>query len=306
MSRPVDFLTIASPAKVNLALSVASPLDTGMHPIASWMVATAFGDKLTLHRMPADRTASAFSMAYAKDAPRRQSIDWPLEKDLAYRAHALLEAKLHKPLPIKAALEKRIPTGAGLGGGSSNAAAMLVGMNQLFDLNLSVDTLSQWSASLGSDIPFLVGALMGEPSAVVVGTGETLTPAPQAKTIHLILIFPPLSCPTGLVYQAYDKLLAGKEKPVDLARVQSLATAAKVLPSDPFNDLASPACVVQPALADALQACEMLLRQTVHVTGSGAALFAIARDEEHARTMAITVSRDAPLPSLATRTLVSR
>jgi 4-diphosphocytidyl-2-C-methyl-D-erythritol kinase len=304
MSRPVDFLTIDCPAKVNLALSVASPLDCGMHPIASWMVTTTFGDRLTIHRMPADRSSSAFSLAYAREAPRRLSIDWPLEKDLAYRAHALLQEKVGRPLYIKATLEKYIPTGAGLGGGSSNAAAMLVGLNQLFDLKLPAATLSQWSASLGSDIPFLVGALMGCPSAVVSGLGEVHEPSPRSEPLHLALIFPPLACPTGPVYQAFDKLCASARRTADIARVKALASAVRVLPSDPFNDLAQPACAVQPELAQLIKTCEGLIRQPVHVTGSGAALFAIAKDEDHARQIAITMTRDANLPCVATQTRV--
>jgi len=304
MSHTVDFLTLTCPAKVNLALSVASPLASGMHPIVSWMVALNFGDILTLHRMPDDIPASSFSMAYASDAPRRQAIDWPLEKDLAYRAHALLESKLQKKLPIQAQLIKWIPTGAGLGGGSSNAAAMLVGLNRLYKLDLSTETLCQWSTELGSDIAFLIGALMGEPSAIIAGTGEQFIPARRETPIHLTLIFPPASCPTGPVYKAFDQLLEGKEKPVEFERVRAQAASRQIQAGDPFNDLAKPACVVAPVLSEAKKTCESLLKQPVHITGSGAAMFTLARNADHARDMAITLTRDAHLPTLATHTLV--
>ena len=114
-----SFLTLRCLAKVNLALSVASPQASGLHPIASWMVAVDFADTLTLHRLEAG--PSRFSVVYSPLAPRVEEVNWPQEKDLSFRAHALLEKHADKPLPVQAAIEKMIPTGAGLGGGSSDA-----------------------------------------------------------------------------------------------------------------------------------------------------------------------------------------
>src|SRR5690606_1208618 len=132
----------------------------GYHPLASWMVAVAFGDDMTLERLDQPQDASdeggmdpkagsdaisspIFDIAYAADAPCPCPVDWPLAKDLAYRALKLVEEHLGRSLSMRCTLRKRIPTGAGLGGGSTNAAGMLVGLNRLFDLQIAPETLRQ-------------------------------------------------------------------------------------------------------------------------------------------------------------------
>ena len=208
---PDRAIELACPAKVNLALSVGPPRPSdGMHPIASWMVALRFGDTLRLARA-ADTT---FDIRFADDAPVPQPVDWPLEKDLAVRAHALVQQHVGRELPVAAALVKRIPTGAGLGGGSSDAAAVIVGLDRLFRLHLSRAAQLGLAARLGSDVPFFVGVHRGDPSAIVHGVGEHLEPAPLARTLHLVLALPgpALACPTGPVYRAFDELVAGEDR----------------------------------------------------------------------------------------------
>src|SRR5690349_3701340 len=110
------------PAKVNLALSVGAPIETprgSLHPIASWMVAVDFGDDLALERTDekgakagAAKSASNFDLSFAEDAPHRGAVDWPLEKDLCFRAHQLMEREAGRALPMRLTLKKRIPAGA--------------------------------------------------------------------------------------------------------------------------------------------------------------------------------------------------
>lgn len=294
------FLTLRCLAKVNLALSVASPLDSGMHPIASWMVAVDFADTLTLHRLEVG--PSRFSVVFSPLAPRVEEVNWPLEKDLAFRAHALLEKHAGRPLPVRAAVEKMIPTGAGLGGGSSDAAAMLVGLNDLFELGVSTDGLCSLASELGSDVVFLTAALAGQPSTLVTGLGETLSPLPLVEPVHMVLVFPHAACPTGAVYKAFDATLAGKNKSAEEERVRELAKKP-VKPDGPFNDLASAACVVQPALKEAILAVGDAAGQVVHITGSGAALFVIAANEADANAMAVRITQETSLPTRVTRTV---
>ena len=115
-------VTLACPAKLNLTLAVGPPRSDGMHPIASWMVVVRFADTLTLKEIEGDST---FDIHFADDAPRHQEVDWPLEEDLAFRAHALLQREADRDLPVAVTIKKRIPAGAGLGGGSSDAAAVM-------------------------------------------------------------------------------------------------------------------------------------------------------------------------------------
>ncbi len=298
-----DRLTLACPAKVNLALSVAAPNAQGMHPIASWMTALTFSDELTLERLP--QGPSRFDLAFDQNpsaAPRASAaIDWPLEKDLSFRAHALLQEHLQRDLPVRLTLRKRIPTGAGLGGGSSNAAATLVGLNRLFDLSLPREALLNLAGKLGSDVGFLLRAIEGEPSALVLGLGQLIEPVPRSSPIHLVLIFPPFGCPTGEVYRAFD-LLPDAAPQADVSRVRALASASFVAQDAPFNDLARPACLVRPQLAELRRQLTANLKLPVHVTGSGSTLFIVAPAAKHAQLLAQRATQVTGLPAIATRT----
>lgn len=290
-SRFEQSIQLTCPAKVNLALSVGAPNEDGMHPIASWMVAVTFGDTMRVAR--AEKTS--FDITFAEDAPKKQEVDWPLEKDLAFRAHKLMQDKTGRSLDVAVTITKRIPAGAGLGGGSSDAAGMMVAVNRLFELKIPREQLMQWSAALGSDIAFLVAALEGQPSAIVSGLGETITPAPLAEPIHLVLMFPPFGCPTGPVYKAFDELHAGnQDKAADIDRVQALTANNPLPPDAPFNDLAEPACIVQPQLREWQGNIQGVMQQAVHITGSGSTMFVVASSE---------IESGLKLPAVMTRTM---
>lgn len=278
---PADVtLTLAAPAKVNLALSVGGRRDDGLHPIASWFLAVDLADDLTLTR----RDATAFDIAFADDAPAPGRVDWPLDRDLAVRAHALLERHIGGRLPVAATLRKRIPAGGGLGGGSSDAAAMLVGLDRLFDLRLGEPVLRELALTLGSDVPFFVGVQHGRRSALVTGVGEALEPAAVEPDIALVLILPELACPTGPVYAAFDAMRPDTGPP-DVQRVRRLM-AGPLRPEAPFNDLAEPAMRVTPALRAVADRLRAALQWPIHVSGSGSTLFALASDRNHAAQLA--------------------
>jgi 4-diphosphocytidyl-2-C-methyl-D-erythritol kinase len=294
------------PAKVNLALSVGPAVATprGMlHEIASWMVAVAWGDTLTL--APAADGVSRFDLAYDAAAPLPGVIDWPIEKDLCYRAHALLERHTGRQLPIHLTLRKRIPTGAGLGGGSSNAAGTLVGINDLMSLGLAEPKLVSLAAELGSDVPFLVGAMLGRPSALVAGIGERLEVLPPRGVFHLALAFPGFACPTGAVYQQFDRQASrrGATAGPDVARVLALAARTPLPPDGPFNDLADPACRVQPKLAALVAELTGVLGMPVHITGSGSTVFVLCSGGATAQGVAGRITTASGLPAIATQTL---
>lgn len=296
-----SYLTLLCPAKVNLALSVGAPDPAagGLHPIASWMVAVDFADTLALRAI--DAGPSRLRRASAPDAARAEPIDWPLEHDLAWRAHQLLESQAGRALPIDAALTKRIPTGAGLGGGSSDAAAMLVGVNRLFHLRLDAAALRGLAAKLGLDVIFLAAALdAGMTGALVTDAGQTIEPAPPVEPIHLVLIFPPHHCATGPVYRAFDALAPAAA--VDAARVRALIGPRALDPAALFNDLAPAAMRVTPALRAARDAVRDAVGRPVHITGSGAAMFVLAGSAGDAAELAQRVIRGCHIPAMATVT----
>lgn len=291
-------LALACPAKVNLALSVGPRDEQGYHAIASWMAALTFADALTLERRAG---TSTFDFVDAGAGP----IDWPVPSDLAFRAHQLMQRHVNRPLPVRATLRKVIPTGAGLGGGSSDAAAMLVALDALFELGCDTRTLVELGGTLGSDVPFLVRAIRGEPAAVVTGRGESLEPVPLAAPIDLVLVLPELHCATGAVYAAFDAMKPNAGPP-DEARVHALAAGGGagggVAAQGLFNDLAAAAERVAPRLGETRKRVSELAEGSVHITGSGAAMFILAGSPDEAARLASRITARTGLRAVATRT----
>ncbi|MBL8990350.1 MAG: hypothetical protein JNJ48_02085 [Phycisphaerae bacterium] len=296
---PLDRLHTRAHAKINLALSVgpASP-PQGYHPIASWFCCIDLCDELSLRRLP-EGAPSVHAIGWAADAPRPSPIDWPAERDLAVRAHRALEAHAGRPLPLELKLDKRIPVGGGLGGGSSDGAAMLGAVDRLFDLRLGVPTLARLGASLGSDVPFFLddGGGLGAPArpALVEGFGERLERlSPPAPGGWAVLVIPPFGCPTGPVYRAYD----AAPTRLDAQRIRDLIGRSRGAPVDRsaelFNDLAEPAARVEPRLAELQRRLRLGLDLPVHVTGSGSTLFALAASGRDAADLARRATDLAP------------
>lgn len=282
-----------APSKVNLALSVGPPASDGMHPIASWMVTTRFGDDLTLKRLPPG-TPSRYAIEWHDEARRKTDIDWKISRDLAVRAHRALEERLGRELPVQLRLQKRIPVGGGLGGGSSDAGAMLRALDALFDLRLRPQFLEHLAHPLGSDVPFLVQG----GSAVIEGTGERIARATLHRT-HLVLVLPDACCPTGAVYKAFDALRPDAR--TEGHRVRELAERGATADS-PFNDLAEAACRIAPQLAEARADIETLARQSVHVSGSGSTLFLVCDSAVHADVLADSIESGLGMPAVSTVT----
>lgn len=280
-----DSLLIRAHAKINLALAVGPPVPPrGYHPIASWFTCIGLHDELALSRS-ADRHSS-WIIEWAPDAPRQSPIDWPIDKDLAVRAHRLLELAANRDLPVRAKLSKRTPVGAGLGGGSADAAAAFVGLNELFGLGFPRERLRELSTSLGSDIAFLIDDVsIAHPArpAIVTGFGERIERLAPVRG-WVTLIFPPYGCPTGPVYQAFDRAAPGPLRE-DAVRTLARSAAADLTCAALFNDLAGPACAVEPRLGTALHALRTGMSAPVYITGSGSTLFAPARDHPHAEDL---------------------
>lgn len=270
----VSTLTVQAPAKVNLALSVGPPDAQGMHPICSWMTTVDLCDELELTRL-GPGSPSRYAMLWHQEAPAPSDIDWSLRSDLAVRAHLALEGHLGRALPVQLALRKRIPIGGGLGGGSSNAAAMLRACAQLFDLHddVTAEDLGCLAQTLGSDVPFLVHG----GTAVVEGLGERLTPA-AAPPGCLVLVMSDTRCDTGRVYGRYDQ--AG---PVAL---RPDAVQAAVEGNGPcFNDLAQAAMDESTVLRTLAKAVQEISQRDVHVSGSGSTLFVRCDARLEAKTL---------------------
>ena len=259
-------------AKINLALAVGPPLPpgsphAGYHPIASWMHAIDLADDLTVAHAPDSKPVTTFDIAWHDGAP----VDWPIESDLTARAHRALEQHAARPLPTAVTLRKRIPAGGGLGGGSSDAAALLLALRDLHNLDITTAQLAALAHTIGTDIPYFIDDDQPPRPALVTGLGDRIERLPRSAA-SLTLILPPFGCPTCAVYRAFDAAPthAGHEP-----RVRSLATR----PIDTrllFNDLADAALRAEPRLAELHAALARELGTPVHVSGSGSTLFCFA------------------------------
>ncbi len=288
-AQPPRTITRSAHAKVNLALAVDRAIQdgdrAGMHPIASWMAPIDLADRLETTELPEDRF-SRYAILWADDAPQRSSeIDWSVRDDLAVRAHLLMEREVGRTLPVQMKLEKRVPVGAGLGGGSSDAAAMLLAVNELFALNMGENKLVKLAAELGSDVPFFLRA-RGDAGghAIVTGLGNELETVP-AVAGDLVLILPEFGCPTGRVYHAFDERFddpevsggAGSDHEFREGLVRELAGLGRLDHDELFNDLALPAERVEPRVGAVRGEVSRLIGVTPHVTGSGSAMFLACR-----------------------------
>jgi 4-diphosphocytidyl-2-C-methyl-D-erythritol kinase len=279
-----------APAKLNLALAVGSPDDTGLHPICSWMMTVGLEDELEVKRLEDDRL-SRYAVLWHDEALRRPEIDWSITDDLAVRAHIALEGYAGARLPLQMKLEKRIPVGGGLGGGSSDAAAMLRAVNTLFDLDLTTPQLAAIGSTIGSDVAFLVHG----GSAVVQGLGETVETHETAPRVDAVLVFPDASCPTGRVYGVFDELGGGELRSDAVAAL----IASGPTPDTLFNDLTAAAISVAPELGLLRHEVVTLAERPAHVSGSGSTLFVLCDDHMHATALAAAITEQLDVPALA-------
>jgi 4-diphosphocytidyl-2-C-methyl-D-erythritol kinase len=231
----------------------------------------------TLHVEPTQVTS--YHLAFADDAQLKQPIDWPIERDLAVRAHRALERYVGRPLPVRLTLEKRIPAGAGLGGGSADAAGTLHAINEAYGLDLPKPTRHALAATLGSDVAFALQAIAGSPHAIASGFGESLRVVhPRWNRCEATLLLPPFGCPTAEVYRAFDEV--SKSTINDRGLPQSVAQAEILADDLLFNDLTDAAMRVQPQLREVFEAVRPL-GKVPHLTGSGSAVFMLGPPTDH-------------------------
>jgi 4-diphosphocytidyl-2-C-methyl-D-erythritol kinase len=235
--------------------------------------------------------ASRHRIAWAADehSPERP-VEWPLDTDLAVRAHRALETLHARALPAHVRVRKRIPAGGGLGGGSADAAAVLLGLDALFGLRTPEHDLVRTAMSLGSDVAFFVdresfAAGLPPRPAVVSGFGERI--ARRVRTPGaLVLAIPGVPCPTGAVYAAYDRAPSALDVPRVLAAAEEAAGAGGVVPGLLLNDLTRAAEAVAPEVARVRTALAGALGRLAFVTGSGSTVFACCGGRESAEELA--------------------
>jgi len=183
-------------AKVNYALEVRGVRPDGYHKISTVLQSISLADEVEI-----ERTGLGFELIVE---PEGVGIG-PPEENTVYKSWTLLCEASGEELPARIRLRKQVPAGAGLGGGSADAAAALVGLNELFGLGLSNENLREIGLRVGVDVAFCIegGTALGE------STGEILSPLPKPPPHHLVVAKPTAGAETARIYRAHDERSGG-------------------------------------------------------------------------------------------------
>jgi 4-diphosphocytidyl-2-C-methyl-D-erythritol kinase len=268
-------LALRTSAKVNLALEVLSKRSDGYHEIATVMQAVDLFDRLMLE------TAPTISLE-ADDSTLPTD-----ERNLVVRAALLLRDVAGVQAGVRIRLRKRIPVAAGLGGGSSDAAATLCGLNRLWGLRWSRARLAELAVRLGMDVPFF----LGDGAALATGRGERLERLAGAGSYALVLVNPGLALSTREVYgrvpAEWRAEARGTSRLVEALRTRNAARVAAALTNN-LEHFVAPSLPVVGRMKAALLAAGAL---GAVMSGSGPTVFGIARSLDHARQIRRRVNR---------------
>ena len=251
-------ISLQAPAKLNLFLHVTGRLPNGYHTLQSVFVLIDLCDTIELNLI--------------NDGVIRRTGDviGQPEKDLCVRAARLLQQKFSVPLGVEINVTKRIPAGAGMGGGSSDAASTLLGLNQLWGLKLSKERLMELGQNLGADVPFF---LLGT-NAWVEGIGEKLT-AIDVPEMTFAVVWPGVSQSTPEIFS--HPLLTRDSKSFKMSILDSVNSPSEWMKLG-RNDLEPVAKLVNPTVAKLFG-----LLPEFRLTGSGSAAFAQVSEEQAER-----------------------
>lgn len=269
---PASSITVLAPAKVNLVLRVLNRRADGFHNLWSLMQTVGLEDEISVRvgQLPAVITLECDDRSLRTD-----------HTNLVYRAAAEVLQRSRLNIGLEIALTKRIPMGAGLGGGSSDAAATIIGLNRLLKLGWSAADMARVGQALGSDVPFFLFA----PSAVVTGRGEQVAPVQVTGSRWVVLVNPGFSVETRWAYQ---ELSASRTEVRPLSDLhlglggQRRLSWEQVLGAAE-NDFETP---VFKAYPDLRQIKKELLDQGAEaalLSGSGATVFGVFSGEAEAR-----------------------
>lgn len=263
-------------AKINLALDILGKRPDGYHEVEMIMQSVSLADEIILTSCAQGISITTDNNQLANDS-----------SNLAYRAARLLQTEMNISRGVHINLIKNIPLAAGLAGGSTDAAAVLKGLNELWELNLSKQQLETFGAQLGSDVPFcLTGKTM-----LAVGRGEKVLPLPQYPESYVVLAKPAFSVSTAWVYQNYRP-----EKVNFRPNMKILLQALKEKNRAEFikhtaNVLESVTIVKYPIIQEIKKTMLVSNASLCLMSGSGPTVFGLFDSKEEAEKAAYNVMR---------------
>ena len=274
---------ILSPAKINCFLYVTKKRDDGYHDLVSLMTCLDFYDEIEIEETLENGIENRIEVfCDHPDVPEDES-------NIAFKAASLFyknffssernkESKRKNKVSIR--IKKKIPVGAGLGGGSSNAASVLMALNQLHGNAFSTSKLMETGLLLGADVPFF----MFDRPAIARGIGEKLTECGALVPYYILLCYPGVSASTHKVFKNFDIKLTEKRK-LDIDIRLNIWDKSKKIDVAEYmhNDLEDTACRLYPDIRYTKEEMESVLSEKVCMTGSGSSLFAFFVDYEKAK-----------------------
>jgi 4-diphosphocytidyl-2-C-methyl-D-erythritol kinase len=258
----VRALTLRPPAKINLTLHVGGVRRDGFHDVQTVMQSIGWADRLVGTARPGPFTLVIRGTGAPVD---RTNLVWRAA-DMLWRAIG----RSDDPRDVHFTLEKQVPAGAGLGGGSADAAAALVILNRLWRSRLSVGELAALAAGIGTDVPFF---LLGG-TALGVGRGDDLYPVADIRRFGVVLLTPSFGVATADAYHwcDEDRRTGGGSEPVESAGLD-VGWAGRGLRL--VNDLTGPVSRRHPEIGEMIAACRRAGAVATGMTGSGSAVFGL-------------------------------
>ncbi|MBU3643127.1 MAG: 4-(cytidine 5'-diphospho)-2-C-methyl-D-erythritol kinase [Candidatus Nanopelagicaceae bacterium] len=281
---------VQAPAKVNLQLSVGPKEADGYHQVVTVFQAVSLMDVLKISE--SDQFAISIKGDYTTGVPLDQS-------NLVFKAVQLMSEKFDTSTKLDVEINKSIPVAGGMAGGSADAAATLLGIDQLYGLGLTKDELGEVARNLGSDVPFMLHG----GTAVGRGHGDEITPALSRGTYHWVIAVSSSGLSTPAVYGECDRLRTGldiKAPSLNDELLQSLLSGDSVRVGKSLNnDLQAAACSLRPALRLILDTGNEYGALGGIVSGSGPSVAFLVADEDHSLDLAVALTSSGVVGSVA-------
>ena len=274
----MDKIKLKALGKINLGLDVLGRRPNGYHDVRMVMQTVYLYDQILLEKTDKEGSSLKTNLFYL-----------PVnENNLAYRAAKMLIDEFTIKEGVHISLEKHIPVAAGMAGGSSNAAAVLYGMNRLFQLGLTDQELMERGVKLGADVPYCImrGTVLAE------GIGEELTPLPAMPKCHVLLAKPPISVSTQKVYEKLDAQEVTKHPDIDGILLGLQTGDLKKITSSMGNVLENVTITEYPQIERIKDVMKEEGALNAMMSGSGPTVFGIYDDKMLARRAAARIREE--------------
>lgn len=256
----MDKIEVLSPAKINLGLNIISKREDGFHNLETIFYPINLNDKISFEKFD-----------YSLFATNNEQLKSEVDSNLVLRALHLLEEVTGRKLNCKIFLEKHIPIGAGLGGGSSNAASTLLALNELFELNLTIDDLKPLALSLGSDVPFFLHRI----PCFAEGRGEIIISVSLDIPYPILLVNPNIHISTAWAFNTITPKIPGNSLKNFTDEIIELKKLFRKL----HNDFEAPVFEAHPKIKKIKS--DLIQHGAIYsqMSGSGSTVFGIFDDE---------------------------